>query len=105
MKTLISAALALTLLGTAGAASAAPYYGPMHDPAFYREVARFAPGRHIWVRGERFVPGYGRFVLVDDWRMFRLPRPAFGAHWVRSGGDFLLISNRNGMILDVVPHY
>src|SRR5258708_22258801 len=102
MKTLISAALALTLLGTAGAANAAPYYGQMHGPAFHREVVRYAPARHVWVRGERFVPGYGRFVVVDDWRAFRLGRPGFGAHWVRSGGDFLLVSNRTGRILEVV---
>lgn len=101
MKTLISAALALSLLGIAGTANAANL-GPMHGPAVHREAVRFAPARHIWVRGEHFSPSFGRFVLVDDWRGFRLPRPHLGAHWVRVGGDFLLISNRNGRILDVV---
>jgi Ni/Co efflux regulator RcnB len=102
MKTLISAAVALSLLSIAGPASAATFYGPMHGPVVTREAVRFAPGRHVWVRGERFSPAFGRFVLVDDWRGFRLPRPAFGAHWVRVGDDFLLISNRNGRVLDVI---
>ena len=102
MKTLISAALALSLLGIADTASAATFYGPMHGPVINREAVRFAPAHQVWVRGERFSPAFGRFVLVDDWRGFRLPRPAYGAHWVRVGDDFLLISNRNGSILDVV---
>jgi hypothetical protein len=76
MKTLISAALALSLLSIAGTANAATFYGPMHGPVVTREAVRFAPGRHVWVRGERFSPAFGRFVLVDDWRGFRLPRPA-----------------------------
>ncbi|HXJ02778.1 MAG TPA: RcnB family protein [Micropepsaceae bacterium] len=99
MKTLISAAaLALSLFGIAGAANAQPYYA--HGPAFHREVVRHYPGR-AWVRGERFVPGYGRFIVVDDWRGYRLPRPIFGAHWVRAGGQFLLISNSTGRIIDI----
>jgi Ni/Co efflux regulator RcnB len=105
MKTLISAALALSLLGIAGAANAAPYNSPMHGPAFHRDVVRYAPARHVWMRGERFAPSYGRYVMVDDWRAFRLARPGFGAHWVRAGGDFLLVSNRTGRILEVVDRY
>lgn len=105
MKTLISAALALSLLSIAGTANAAPFYGPMHGPAVHREMVRYAPGHHIWMRGERFAPSYGRFVLVDDWRAFHLARPAFGAHWIRVGGDFLLISNRDGTVLDVAGRF
>jgi Ni/Co efflux regulator RcnB len=101
MKTLISAVLALSLLGIAGTASAATFYGHGHGPIVRHDV-RYAPARHVWVRGERFSPAFGRFVLVDDWRGFRLPRPYAGAHWVRVGGDFLLISNRNGTVLNVI---
>ena len=101
MKILISAAMALSLLGIAGTANAANF-GPMYGPAAHREAVRFAPARHIWVCGEYFSPSFGRFVLVDNWRGFRLPRPPFGAHWVRVGGNFLLISDRNGRILDAV---
>jgi Ni/Co efflux regulator RcnB len=101
MKTLISAALAALFLGVS-AASAAPFYGPHHGPFVHREAVRYVPRHHVWVRGERFVPAYGRAIFVDDWRGFRLPPPRFGAHWVRVGGDFLLVGNRNGVILDVI---
>ena len=101
MKTLIAAGLATLLLGVS-AASAQPYYGPMHGPSLHREWVRDYPGHRMWVRGERFVPGFGRYNVVDNWRYFGLHRPAFGAHWVRDGGAFLLVSNRDGRILDVI---
>ena len=100
MKTLIAAGLATLLLG-ASAASAQPYYGPMRGPFVHREMFRM-PERHMWARGERFVPAFGRYDVVESWRYFGLHRPVFGAHWVREGSAFLLVSNRNGLILDVV---
>ena len=101
MKRLIAAALAALVLGTAGAASAAPFY--RHGPVVvHREVVRFAPRHHVWVRGERFTSVYGRPIFVNDWRLFRLRPPAFGYHWVRAGGDFLLVSDRTGFIADVI---
>jgi Ni/Co efflux regulator RcnB len=101
MKKLISAALALSLLGSASAASAAPFWGP---PArgFHREMVRDFPGHHVWVRGERFVAPHGGYVMVNDWRYLRLRPPPFGFHWVRDGRDFLLIGNRDGFIADVI---
>ena len=103
LKTLVAASLAAATLMGANAANAA-YWGPMHRHGD-NYVVRYMPGPHRWVRGERFVPAYGRFVMVEDWRGFRLPAPVFGAHWVREGGEFLLISNRTGRILDVVVRY
>ena len=100
MKTLIAAGLATLLLGVS-AASAQPYHGPMRGPFMHREMVRF-PERHMWMRGERFVPMFGRYNVVDNWRYFGLHRPVFGAHWVRDGGAFLLVANRDGRILDVV---
>ena len=100
MKTLIAAGLATLLLGVS-AASAQPFPGPMHGHYAHREVVRF-PDRHMWVRGDRFVPMFGRYDVVDNWRFYGLHRPAFGAHWVRAGGAFLLVGNRNGRILDVI---
>jgi len=101
MKTLITATIAALLLGVS-AASAAPFHGPGHGPFFHREAVRYVPRHHVWVRGERFVPVYGRHVVFTDWRAFRLPPPRFGAHWVRTGDDFLLVGNRNGVVLDVI---
>ena len=101
MKKIIASALALSLLGGATAASAASFYGPMHGPVFYREMVRLGPPHRVWMRGERFVaaPGY---LVVNDWRYFRLRPPPFGFHWVRAGGDFLLVADRGGRIVDVI---
>ena len=103
-KILTSAVVALSLIGAAGAADAATLYA--HGPrggVVVHASDRDGPRGHVWVRGERFVPGGIRFVAVDNWRAYGLVRPAFGAHWVRVGPEFLLISNRTGRILDVVP--
>jgi Ni/Co efflux regulator RcnB len=101
MKTiskLISAALAASLLaGTAGAAFADPRD---HDRDAHREFMREAQ-RHEWMRGDRFFPER-ETVVIRDWRGMHLREPGFGAHWVRARGEFLLISNRTGRILDVV---
>jgi Ni/Co efflux regulator RcnB len=99
MKKLISAAFALSLLGSASAASAAPFWGP---PMLHREVIREVPRHHTWMRGERFVASYGGYVMVNDWRSLRLRPPPFGFHWVREGRDFLLVNNRSGIIADVM---
>jgi hypothetical protein len=103
MKTLISAALAVALLGTAGAANAATFYG--HDRHGDRVVVRTHAPHRAWVRGERFIPGRAHVVMVNDWRGFGLHRPFARAHWVRVGPDFLLINNRTGRIMEVVPRY
>jgi Ni/Co efflux regulator RcnB len=102
MKKLISAALALALLGSAGAASAAPWGPPMRGRDFHREMVRDFPRHRVWVRGERFVAPRGGYVMVNDWHYFRLRPPPFGFHWVQAGRDFLLIGNRNGFIADVI---
>ena len=103
MKKLISAALALSLLGAASAAAAAPFWGPpMDGRGFRREAIRDVPRHHSWMRGERFVAPVGGFVVVNDWRYFRLRPPPFGFHWVREGRDFLLVNNRSGIVEDVI---
>jgi Ni/Co efflux regulator RcnB len=101
MKRLISTALALAVLGGATAASAAPGYD-WRGPVSHREVVRFAPAPHHWVRGERFMPGYGRYMVVDNYRAYHLRPAPFGFHWVRVGADFLMISNRSGRIAEAI---
>ncbi len=98
MKHLIATTIAALLLG-ATAASAAPFHG--HGPRGHYDVVRHVPDRHIWVRGERFIPGVHRYAVVDDWRPFQLRRPTYGFSWIRAGGNFLLVNNRTGRIVDV----
>lgn len=116
-RTIYSAALAASLLGVAGTAYADP---PRERPGVEhrereREVRReerrderviehrefeHDRGRHAWTRGERFVfePG---FDVVRNWEVMALPRPAWGYHWVHVPGNFLLVNNDTGVVLDV----
>lgn len=94
----VSAVLAVSLLaGTAGAAFADPRD---RDRDTHRELMRDAQ-RHEFMRGDRFIPVRGS-ITIRDWRGMHLHAPAFGAHWVRVGANFLLISDRTGRILDVM---
>ena len=98
MKRLITAVLALTLLGGTGA-SAASFYNPGPFPPGHVYSHHVRP--HVWIRGERFMMPYGRYVVLTDWHRYHLRRPPVGYRWVRYGDDLLLVSRFNGMILDV----
>ena len=114
LRKILSAALAVSLLGLSGNAYAAPWWD--RGAAEHRDGGRDRDdrrvehrdfdrdhdrGRHAWVRGERFVPR-GEYVVVRDWRFMHLAPPRVGFHWVREGDFFLLINDWNGMVGEVV---
>jgi len=124
LKTLMTGALALSLLGGATAASAhpSPAIGVRIEHVDYRDHDRgdrrdFRDHRfdhrdygrdygrygwnHRWVRGERFYPAYGSFV-VNDWNRYHLRRPPYGYHWVNYNGDYLLVAIGTGIIADML---
>ena len=79
------------------------YYGPTR---FSIGIYLAPPGYPTrgWYRGQRLPPAYfgsGRYWL-NDYGRFELYDPPFGAGWVRSGDDALLIDIQSGDILDVV---
>jgi Ni/Co efflux regulator RcnB len=98
MKRLLTAVLALTLLGGT-AATAAPIIhtrivaGPT--------VVHYVPRPHVWIRGERFLVPHTHYIVLHDWHRYHLRRPPHGYRWVRYGHNFLLVSRHNGFILDV----
>jgi Ni/Co efflux regulator RcnB len=115
LKTLMTGALALSMWGGATAASAQPWhpvernriervdhrdFDRFEGRRFDRDDFRF--GNHRWVRGERFVPVYGRSFVVGDWYRYHLRRPPYGYHWVRYGDDFLLVAIGTGIIADML---
>ena len=103
MKRLIATtALALSML--AGTAAEAAHFYPGHVyPGFRPIVAhRMMVGpRHVWMRGDRFMPAYGRPFIVDNWGYYHLRRPPFGYHWVRDGNRFLMVALATGVIADI----
>ena len=98
MKRLIAAALALSLFGGT-AAEAAPYFHPGYHPV---RAMVAGPRHHMWMRGERFRPVFGRPAYVSDWGFYRLRRPPMGYRWVREGDRFLLVALTTGLIADIV---
>ena len=98
MKRLLSAIMALTLLGGT-AATAAPFHHGRFVPGHTH--VHYMPRPHVFIRGERFLVPHRRYIVLHDWRRYHLRRPPAGYRWVRYGDDLLLVSRYNGMILDV----
>ena len=72
-------------------------------------VAYVAPYRNWSYRpvtvGYRLRPDfYGSRYYINDYSMYRLPRPAQFHRWIRYGDDLLLVDIRNGRVLNVI-HY
>jgi Ni/Co efflux regulator RcnB len=92
MKRLIVTALALSMFG--GTAAEAAYLHPV------RNVVLAGP-HHVWMRGDHFLPAFGRPMIVGNWGFYHLRRPPIGYHWVREGDRFLLVALATGLIADV----
>jgi Ni/Co efflux regulator RcnB len=57
---------------------------------------------HDLRKGGRLPNEYrSRQYVVDDWRGHRLSAPPRGYHWVQIGGDYVLVSNGNGIIFQL----
>jgi Ni/Co efflux regulator RcnB len=129
MKTLLTGALALSIIASAGVASAQPQRND-HDRRDDRQDARretarpngpgagvskrysagrYAPPKgfradHRWGRGERLPQAYrGRNYVVDH-RRYGLSAPPRGYEYVRVGNDVVLTAVATGVIASVVAN-
>ncbi len=76
------------------------YPGRGHDAD--RRNGRGAGPDHSFHRGDRLPTQYrSRSYVVDDWRGHRLSAPPRGAHWVQTGGDYVLAAIATGIILEL----
>lgn len=115
MKYLLSAAIALTLLG--GPAALAQRDNPNHqgqNPAPFQNngspgdrqgLNQFNRDQPHWSRGDRLSTDYrsGQYV-VSDWKANHLRKPTRGHHWVRVNNRFLLIAIGSGLIMEIGSH-
>ncbi|WP_019143156.1 RcnB family protein [Noviherbaspirillum massiliense] len=68
-----------------------------------RREGRGVGPRHDIHQGDRLPPEYrGRHYVVENWRAHRLPPPRKGYQWVQIGGDYVLVSIRNGVVVQIV---
>lgn len=69
-----------------------------------RREMRGEGSRHDFRKGGRLPVEYrSRYYVVDDWRGHSLSAPPRGYHWVQIGGDYVLVSNNRGIILQIYP--
>ena len=115
IKTVVSAILAISLLSVGGAAFADDH--DHHDDRGHDDRGhddrghdnhrddhrgeRGAGPDHAFYRGDRLPREYrDRQYVVEDWREHRLSAPPRGYHWVQVGGDYVLVSIGNGVVLN-----
>jgi Ni/Co efflux regulator RcnB len=113
MKYLISAAIALTLLGSP--AALAQRDNPNHQgqnptpfqntggpggPQGFNQSNRDQPH---WSRGDRLPDQYRQNqYVVSDWRGHHLRKPPRGHHWVRVNDRYVLVAITSGLIMQAI---
>lgn len=80
-----------------------PHIHHGHRPPPVAHYYRGAGPQHRWVQGSRIPPQYrGPRYVVNDWRGHRLHQPPRGYHWVRYGGDYMLVAIASGVITQLL---
>jgi Ni/Co efflux regulator RcnB len=131
MKKLLTAAIAVSIMGSAGVAIAQPQHSQggydqrndRHDDRADRKderradkyerraerrykAARYQAPRGYqarqWRYGERLPVTYRSRGYVVDYRPYRLAPPPRGYQYVRVGNDVMLVSTTDGMIASVI---
>jgi len=107
MKTLISFAVALTLLSSGAVAQRYDNDNrqfPQQDRNYNQDRQygdRDFRGGPKWRPGQ-VLPGQFLSRVVDDWEERGLSRPPGGHQWVRVGEQFILVRDRDRMIARVL---
>lgn len=113
MKRLLTAALALSLLG--GTAAVAQPYGHGHDRRDERHDNRYDRDRHDngnhygqrrhWNRGERLPSQYySQRSYWVDYRAHHLRAPPRGYRWVQVDNQYLLVAAATGLIASIIAN-
>jgi Ni/Co efflux regulator RcnB len=123
MKKFIAAAVAMTILGTAGMATAQPMRQDQRETRqevrqearqdqWERKAAkRYNAGRYQaprgykaqrWAKGQRLPAAYRTRAYVVDYRRYKLKAPPRGYHYVRVGNDVVLTAIATGVIASVI---
>lgn len=120
MKTVLTAALILSLLGGA-AASAQPYghdnrddhrgAAMRHDDRRdndRRDHDRYGGGRHDnghhWARGQRLPANYRTREHYIDYRQHHLRAPPRGYRWVQVDNNYVMVAAATGLIASIIAN-
>jgi Ni/Co efflux regulator RcnB len=102
---LITAAAAMTLVGTAAAAQ--PYgkaygYSKQEQKRFEKEQRRAEKEYRRWERGQRLPAEFRSDAYISNYAQYGLAPPPQGYGYYRSGSDVLLAGLNNGLIRSVL---
>ena len=111
MKTLLTAAIALSLLGGT-AASAQPYgHANGHDRDDRRQEQRSdrhddrrdnKASRASWRQGQRLPASYRTRGHYVDYRQHHLRQPPRGYQWVQADNNYVLVALTSGLIASII---
>ncbi|MBS9721467.1 RcnB family protein [Tianweitania sp. BSSL-BM11] len=106
MKKFVLAALAITLVSTAGFAQAAPVASlsiktDVSSSSLVLVDSRGRDKSRHWSRGQKLDRGHWNS-RIRDYKRFGLRAPNRGHHWVKVGRQYLLINDRSGSIVSVM---
>ena len=103
MKYLLSAAIALTLLGSPAALAQPAPFQNNGAPGDRQGVNQFNRDQPHWSRGDRLPDQYRQNqYVVSDWRGNHLRRPPRGHHWVRVNDRYVLVAITSGLIMQAI---
>ena len=99
MKTLMAAALSLSMLGGATAAMADPRHDDHRGPPPRHDDRG---GHHNWHKGERLSQAYRSRDHYVDYRSHHLRKPPRGYQWVQVDNNYALIALTSGLISQII---
>lgn len=125
MKTIIGAAIVLTLLGSPAAFAQTAYRSqqqqievqnrnsaePRDQNGFGQDLQRSDQANRSneirdnphWSRGDKLPPQYRtNQYVVSDWKNNNLRKPPRGYHWVRANNQYVLAAVASGVISDII---
>jgi Ni/Co efflux regulator RcnB len=100
MKTLMAAALSLSMLG--GAAAVAAPHDDHRGPDRGNHAGDNRGGQHNWRRGERLPQTYRGHSHYVDYRSHHLRKPPRGYQWVQVDNNYALIALTSGLISEIM---
>jgi Ni/Co efflux regulator RcnB len=100
MKTLMAAALSLSMLG--GTAAMAAPHDDHRGPDRGHQANNDRGDHHSWRRGERLPDTYRARSHYVDYRSHHLRKPPRGYQWVQADNNYALIALTSGLISEII---
>lgn len=96
--------IAILLAGVSFSAIAADPQDQGQDQGTGRQQVMPSMPHRDWHKGQRVPAEYRHYnFIMNDWRSHGLDAPPRGHRWLAVNGDYVLVSNHNWTISNIVP--